>query len=160
VSFATRRSEFAALLHRHGAVLARVRGSRGVIPCLFHEDRHPSLSIDLDRGLFNCFTCGAQGGLRRFAELTGEQQGIRPLAPRRRLVRALEDYRPGVSMWPVADEVRYRARAARALRAYVTRRGPNGPGIWLMLCHAARLERESLIVETALGDLLAEGRLP
>ncbi len=28
-----------------------------------HEDRHPSLSIDLKRGMFNCFGCGNKGGM-------------------------------------------------------------------------------------------------
>jgi len=30
--------------------------------CPFHEDTHPSLSINLEDGWFNCFSCGAKGG--------------------------------------------------------------------------------------------------
>jgi DNA primase len=30
--------------------------------CVFHEDRHASLSIHRERGAFRCFACGARGG--------------------------------------------------------------------------------------------------
>jgi hypothetical protein len=30
--------------------------------CCFHNDRNPSLSINLKSGGFNCFSCGAKGG--------------------------------------------------------------------------------------------------
>jgi DNA primase len=33
-----------------------------MVNCCFHDDRTPSLSIDLDEGWFNCFGCGAKGG--------------------------------------------------------------------------------------------------
>jgi CHC2 zinc finger len=32
------------------------------VRCLFHEDRHASLSIHCERGAFRCFACGAHGG--------------------------------------------------------------------------------------------------
>jgi CHC2 zinc finger len=31
------------------------------VRCLFHEDRHASLSIHRERGAFRCFACGARG---------------------------------------------------------------------------------------------------
>ena len=34
--------------------------------CPFHPDRHPSLSIDLDHGLYFCFSCGAGGDIPHF----------------------------------------------------------------------------------------------
>lgn len=34
--------------------------------CVFHEDRHPSLSINLKNGLFNCFACNASGDVFSF----------------------------------------------------------------------------------------------
>src|SRR5881396_495732 len=49
--------------------------TRGVVLCVFHRERTASLSIDLDAGLFNCFGCGAQGGVRDFAALVGEPLG-------------------------------------------------------------------------------------
>ena len=30
--------------------------------CCFHDDHHPSLSINLHTGAFKCFACGAHGG--------------------------------------------------------------------------------------------------
>lgn len=47
----------------------RARGRRATGLCPFHEDTHPSLSIDLERGLFHCFACGAGGDVIRFVEL-------------------------------------------------------------------------------------------
>jgi DNA primase len=35
---------------------------RILVNCCFHDDRTPSLSIDLTDGWFNCFGCGAKGG--------------------------------------------------------------------------------------------------
>jgi DNA primase len=32
------------------------------VRCIFHEDRHASLSIHRQRGAFRCFACGAHGG--------------------------------------------------------------------------------------------------
>jgi DNA primase len=37
--------------------------------CPFHGDDRPSMSIDLDRGLWVCFGCGEKGGLNRLANL-------------------------------------------------------------------------------------------
>lgn len=36
-----------------------------VAKCVFHADRHPSMSVDLDRGLFNCFSCRMGGSVVR-----------------------------------------------------------------------------------------------
>jgi hypothetical protein len=142
--------------------LRPLRGrSRGLVRCVFHHpDRRGSLSVDLDRGLFNCFTCGAQGGVNRFAALVGEP-GARAVPPRRptRARLELEDSWHGVSLWPLADVVRQRWRAAQALRAHATRLGPAAPGVWLLLAHAARFDRESGLAEVALDAILAEGRL-
>ena len=43
-------------------------GRRGLVRCRFHPDRHASLSIDLDRGLFNCFGCGVHGDAIEFEQ--------------------------------------------------------------------------------------------
>jgi DNA primase len=47
----------------------RVRGSRATALCPFHRDHCPSLSVDLTRGLFHCFTCGAGGDIVSFVRL-------------------------------------------------------------------------------------------
>lgn len=39
------------------------RGGRHiVVSCCFHEDKHPSLSIDTELGWFKCWACGESGG--------------------------------------------------------------------------------------------------
>lgn len=42
------------------------RGSRWFARCPFHADNDPSLSLDLDKGLFHCFACDAGGGVIEF----------------------------------------------------------------------------------------------
>lgn len=37
------------------------RGSKGMVSCPKHTDRHPSMSINLTTGLFNCFSCQFHG---------------------------------------------------------------------------------------------------
>jgi DNA primase len=39
------------------------------IRCPFHEDREPSLSVDIDKNLFRCFGCDAAGDVIRWVEL-------------------------------------------------------------------------------------------
>ncbi len=37
--------------------------------CPFHEDKNPSLSVNLEKGVFKCFGCGEQGGVVKFIQL-------------------------------------------------------------------------------------------
>ena len=39
----------------------RPRGRWASALCCFHEDRRPSLSVNLETGAFRCFACGACG---------------------------------------------------------------------------------------------------
>lgn len=43
-------------------------GSSGMAICPFHPDTNPSLSVDVDRGLYHCFGCEAGGDLIDFVE--------------------------------------------------------------------------------------------
>lgn len=43
------------------------RSQNFITICPFHHDDRPSLSIDLDRGLWLCFACGEKGGLNSLA---------------------------------------------------------------------------------------------
>ncbi len=66
-------ARFLDLLARQGIYL---RGSRGRVKCPFHDGKtDTSLSIDTDKGVFYCFGCGVQGGVKAFAELVGEPWG-------------------------------------------------------------------------------------
>jgi len=62
---------FQDLLNRHVEQI-RVRWPRATGLCPFHQERTPSFSADLDRGIWHCFGCGSSGGVKRFAELVGE----------------------------------------------------------------------------------------
>jgi DNA primase len=39
-----------------------------------HEDKNPSLSLNLDKGVFNCFSCGFRGNTQQFFEGLGVTQ--------------------------------------------------------------------------------------
>ena len=41
-------------------------GKNNMAVCPFHDDHNPSLSIDDQKGLFNCFGCGASGDIYEF----------------------------------------------------------------------------------------------
>lgn len=49
------------------------RGGNQQVRCVFHDDRHASASVNLDEGVFNCFTCGIGGDA---IELIKIQEGV------------------------------------------------------------------------------------
>src|SRR5262245_57114830 len=65
---------FTDLVYRHIPGF-RPRNGRGMVLCIFHLEKNPSLSIDLERCVFHCFGCGASGGAKRLAELIGKTWG-------------------------------------------------------------------------------------
>ena len=129
--------------------LRPLRGrDRGLVRCRFHEDHTASLSVDLVRGLFHCFGCGVGGGVRRFAELVGENSAAAqvPVQSGRRSLRD-EAFRAVIlaarrQSWMWARElyavnafVRDGRRRVFALRAIGHARAD-----WHQLAWAARLE--------------------
>lgn len=41
--------------------------------CPFHKDNNPSMGIDIEQGVYNCFSCGSHGNIEQlFRELTGD----------------------------------------------------------------------------------------
>jgi hypothetical protein len=42
------------------------------ILCPWHNDRNPSLSINLTKGMYHCFACGKKGRLRKLWERSVE----------------------------------------------------------------------------------------
>jgi hypothetical protein len=130
------------------------------------------MSIDLDRGVFNCFACGASGGFVRFAELVGERAS--GPAPRRshesplqearrqilRIARAQDARRAEwMPYWLASDHVRLCARLVREARQWATQLGPDNPRTWPLLERAAAVEREGLSVEAELDAILDSGRV-
>ena len=150
--------------------LSLLRGRRaGLVRCPFHEDRRPSFSVDLDRALFNCFSCGRQGGRRHFAELVGEEvRGHRRTEHHdtadwrqiavERLRREEKRSRPWRHFWFANDYVRRCNRAAQEGRQAATKLGPDNPRTWPLLEQATRVQREGLRIEAELDALLKEGR--
>ena len=47
----------------------RWQGAQGIARCPFHDDQHPSLSINAELGVFFCHSCGAKGELLTFESL-------------------------------------------------------------------------------------------
>jgi len=41
-----------------------------------HQDKSPSLSINLEKGLFNCWSCGFRGGMTKFLQSIGEAPSV------------------------------------------------------------------------------------
>ena len=60
-----------ALVDHYGLTLRNDRGGKAMAVCgfPFHEDKGPSLSLDFDKNLFNCFGCGGGGGPVKFVQL-------------------------------------------------------------------------------------------
>ncbi|MCG8926675.1 CHC2 zinc finger domain-containing protein [Lentzea sp. CC55] len=55
----TERPDLGALFEHYGV---RFSGrTRQMVACPLHEDRTPSCSVDLDKGLWNCHSCGRAG---------------------------------------------------------------------------------------------------
>lgn len=54
---------------------AKSKNGQYTVLCPFHDDRNPSLSINAEKGVFNCFACGAKGG---FVDLYSEVNGLDP----------------------------------------------------------------------------------
>lgn len=52
------------------------KGLRGNRSCPKHTDKHPSMSIDVSRGLFHCYSCGYSGRIDNvYKEMFGHQYG-------------------------------------------------------------------------------------
>lgn len=80
----------------HYGVEGEGKGRQKEILCPFHDERKPSCKIDLDKGIFHCFGCGAKGNaldfvakregvdLRTAALMLSDWCGIEPAPPRER----------------------------------------------------------------------------
>ena len=148
--------------------LSQLRGPRGTVVCIFHKDRTPSLSVDLERGLFHCFGCGAQGGVRRFAELVGERPETRrwvgPIESELRQAwrRVIEDERARqarMADWgPLLRAMRWLCTMER-LVASCRATAPDSESGWEVLADAAVVEQFVDAKTAEVEGLLAAGRV-
>ncbi len=61
-----KRNEISSVVGRY-VTLSR-KGKRSVGLCPFHDDRHPSLTVDTARQTFVCYACGARGDVVAFVQ--------------------------------------------------------------------------------------------
>ena len=52
--------------HYLGAGSIQKQGKNYKCLCPFHDDKHPSMSLDVRRNIFNCFSCNEKGGVLEF----------------------------------------------------------------------------------------------
>ena len=143
---------------------------RGLVRCIFHDDSTESLSLDLERALFNCFGCGVGGGAKRFAELVGEASWSmvhedRPGPARDWLDEAraiayvdglrqrqrLEPYRDYIA---ACDALRHLWRSIQIARARTAQLGPDSEETWERLHDIAIAETTFVAAEAELDDLI------
>lgn len=62
------KNEYSARLQK-----AKITGDQLIALCPFHGDKNPSFSVDLKKGMYKCFSCGAEGNYINFrAQLEGK----------------------------------------------------------------------------------------
>lgn len=60
------------ILRRLGLLKGKAINGIGLTSCPFHEDKHPSFSVNYKRGQFNCFSCQKHGTIRGlYYQITG-----------------------------------------------------------------------------------------
>lgn len=86
-----------------------------LVRCPFHDDRHASLSIDLEQGWWICFACGARGGIQSLATRMNREVNDADLA-----LRVYEG-----SVGALVEEPKNFAALAKELRANLYRSRPD-----------------------------------
>jgi DNA primase len=79
---------------RHYKLALICSGSQRKARCPFHEDRRPSLQVNLDKSVFHCFGCNASGNILDFV-MKSENCGIHEAATRLMEICRLEPPRGG-----------------------------------------------------------------
>ena len=142
---------------------------RGLVRCIFHGEKTASLSVDLDAGIFHCFGCAAEGGVRRFLELVGERPAgdhHRPHSPESELQRArrlaMQDERrrqARMAEWSHFLRAMPWLRSMERLVASVRATAPDTEAGWAALEDAATLERFIDERSAEIERILASGRV-
>jgi len=128
--------------------LSPLNGRRaGRVLCPFHAEKTPSLSVDLDGGVFHCFGCGEQGGIVDFTRKLMEHGFIRAhaIGPRQPWTRE-----PVQSYAEVQERIKAARRQVEALR----KNAEDTPAGWARLASAADLERVVLAAEAEVDEAM------
>jgi DNA primase len=62
-------ASFPAVLKHYGIAFTQMPSGELRALCPFHEDKSPSMFINIEKRLFNCFGCGAGGNIVEFVRL-------------------------------------------------------------------------------------------
>lgn len=62
------RVSFRDVFAHYGIEVKGEKGNELSVLCPFHQDTRPSLKANVERGVFNCFACGAKGDVIAFVE--------------------------------------------------------------------------------------------
>lgn len=64
------------ILNEIGVKIVKERGDEYIILCPFHDDKHPSASVNRKKQVFNCFSCGGMGLQRFVARASGKDENF------------------------------------------------------------------------------------
>jgi DNA primase len=52
---------------------------QSLVKCIFHTDKNASLSVNTEKGIFNCFSCGTKGNHWDFLKFVEPEANIKKL---------------------------------------------------------------------------------
>lgn len=85
------------------------RGENAMVRCPLHEDRTPSLSVNLNTGLWVCFSCGEKGTVQKLARICDGELDEAELAIRAAKAQASPYYAEPPDFTALANELHLRA---------------------------------------------------
>ena len=99
-----------------------------MVRCPLHEDRTPSLSVNLNSGLWVCFSCGEKGTVQKLARICDGELDESELAIRSAKAQASPYYEEPPDFTALANELHLRALEQRpeALVRYFAEKGLHG----------------------------------
>ncbi len=93
--------------------------------CPFHNDKHPSMSIEENRGIAKCFSCGAGGNAISFIqkyenEINHNSINIRQAMQKAIDIQGLNITIPSISKQPLSEEQKKRQKATSILKEVIS----------------------------------------
>jgi DNA primase len=107
-----RAASFERVLQYYGIQLRGGRGTQRKALCPFHHDTRPSLNVNLDMKVFNCFVCGDGGDIVKFVA-----KREYPASPEGHLIEAAEKLAEICGMYINDDRTEVPAKAAESIKA-------------------------------------------
>lgn len=138
------RTDFKGLLTWLGLEVKK-NGRGWKILCPFHNDTDPSCSVDLQKGLFHCFGCGAEGDKIQFVKLykhtdfkgavkvLKEYTGLTASRKKRTVSKKVEKSEPlhtDITFKDIADYYHKKLFENKKALAYLKKRGFTDPELY------------------------------